>query len=372
MHSLGKFFEDVKERSRITPAQEKEFAEKKEKAFEELKRQLLEIPFTWEYIFSVWNKIKVKNRSSNKLTEEYGNVKFQAKELKKKIDSNIFQAQNLYLAGKHDRIPLFLREAGLSKDLYIEIAKKLNWTNLLKEFYFYRDKLVESNFLLVINYAKNFTIHGVPFEDLLQEGNLGLIRAAEKFDPSKGWKFSTYATWWIRQSFIGLVKSQSKTIRLPSHIHNSLTRIKKTVEEFEYQYNREPTPKELESLTGIPITTIEKLMESRTDPMSLEIFIQTSGIRSGHQKQLKDLIGDSVDHEKEIFQEINRSKIKEIIEETLEPEEKIIIYLKFGLFEPEVSFDVISQKLKLSNSTVKYLYNKALDKLREKTELECI
>lgn len=375
MTVLGNFFEEVKKRPRITPEQEKEFAEKKEEAFLLLQEKLLEIPFTWKQIFILWNKIKKDNKSSNKLMEEYGNVKFQAQELKEKIDSNISQAQNLFEQNKFEQIPFFLSESGLAKSIYFDIAKKLDRKEInkyLDEFYFYRDKLVESNFLLVINYAKNFTIHGVPFEDLLQEGNLGLIRAAEKFDPSKGWRFSTYATWWIRQFFIGLVKSQSKTIRLPSHIHNSLTKIKKTIEEFEYEYNREPSPKELSYLTKIPIETIERLMEVRMDPISLEAFVQVNGVKAGRQKQLKDLIGDSIDYEKEIHSEINDHRVLDILDKVLEPEEKAVVCLKFGLDGPEMSFENISNLLDLRISTVKYIHNKALDKLRQNKVLQCI
>lgn len=366
--SLRSFFEDIKSYPRLSTEEEKDIILKKEQAFLFLQDAFLSSSKFCDNILSEWKNTKKNNKSSNKLAEDYGNIRFQAQQLTNQIEINLKKAQNAYLLGDIDNTAKYIKKAGISKTVYINIVNKSTNNeikSLLNNFYYYRDLLVKANFLLVINYAKSFNIHGVPFEDLLQEGNLGLIRAAEKFNSSRGEKFSTYATWWIRQSFISLVKKQSKTIRLPSHIHNNLTKLKKAFEKYEFDYNKEPSTKELSQLTGIPVDAVEKLVESRIDPISLETYIQDGSLKNGRQKQLKDMIGDTIDYEQEIFSSIKKTKLLEKMSQILEPEEKIILQMKFGIDTLELSFQDISTKTGLNKSTVKYLYNSALEKLKK-------
>lgn len=375
MSSLTKYFEEIKSFPRLSKEAEKEVAENKERTFKELQDKLLSYPKAWELIFALWKNVKDNNKSCSKLTEDHGNFRYRAAELASDLERNLIKAHEEFIFGDDSKVPDLIKSSRLSKSIYLDTANKMvsthpELTDYLNNFYHYRDELVKANFLLVINYAKSFNIHGVPFEDLLQEGNLGLIRAVEKFDPSKGHKFSTYATWWIRQSFIHLVKTQSKTIRLPSHIHNSLTRIKKVTEEFEFNNNREPTISELSELTDIPNRTIEQLIEAKIDPLPLEMYVnpETVGNRGQKEQQIKEFIEDPVDYEKQIFSDINKEKLLNLMEEVLEPEEKLILVLKFGLLEPELTFCAISSRLDLSKQTIKYLYTRALSKLKERAE----
>lgn len=372
--SITKYFHEIKSCSRLSKEAEREVADNKERCFLELQDKVLSYPKSWELIFSMWKHVKDNNKSCSKLTEDHGNFRFKAAELASELEKNLSKASEEFLFGDDSQVPNLIKSARLSKSIYLEVANKLvaeypEIQGYLNSFYQYRDELVKANFKLVINYAKNFNIHGVSFEDLLQEGNLGLIRASEKFDPSKGHKFSTYATWWIRQSFIHLVKTQSKTIRLPSHIHNSLTKLKKVNEEFEFRNNRDATLQELSELTGLSERSIEQLYESRVDPVPLEMFVNEFNGNSGQKvQQVKEFIEDSVDYEERIFDSINKEKLLSIMDAALEPEEKAVLLLRFGIHEPELTFCAISERLDLSKQTIKYLYTRGLLKLKNKVK----
>lgn len=371
--TLGLFFLDVKKYPRLSLEEEKDTAANKDLAFRNLQNKLLSNPASWKLIFDIWNNVKNNKKASNKLTEEYGNIKFDARILTEQVEGNLSKAQNCVAMKEGNKVPQLIKDAGLSKQIYLNIAVNLveefpDIKNYLDWFYYYRDKLVKSNLLLVINFAKDFSIHGVSIEDLIQEGNLGIIRAAEKFDLNRGLKFSTYASWWIRQSFINLVKMQSKTIRLPSHIHNNLTTLKKEQEKFEYKYKREPTSKELSKITAIPAEMIDKLMETRIDPMSLETFVQSGAFKNGRQKQLKDLIGDTVDTEKDIIQGIFKGQMDEIIERILDVEEQLVIRHKFGIDTTEKSLEAIATILGTSKNKIKFILEVALSKLRKEIQ----
>lgn len=372
--SITKYFHEIKSCARLSKEAEREVADNKERCFIELQDKVLSYPKSWELIFSMWKYVKDNNKSCSKLTEDHGNFRFKAAELASELEKNLFKANEEFLFGDDSKVPDLIKSARLSKSIYLDIANKLvsdypEIKNYLDSFYYYRDELVKANFKLVINYAKSFSIHGVPFEDLLQEGNVGLIRASEKFDPSKGHKFSTYATWWIRQSFIHLVKTQSKTIRLPSHIHNSLTKLKKINEEFEFKNNRDATLQELAELSGISERDIEQLYESRVDPLPLDMFVNESNSNNGQKvQQVKEFIEDSVDYEEKIFDNINKEKLLSIMDAVLEPEEKTVLLLRFGIHEPELTFCAISERLDLSKQTIKYLYTRGLLKLKNKVK----
>lgn len=373
-NSVSKYFHEIKVYPRLSKELEREIADNKERCFTELQDKVLSYPKSWELIFAMWKYVKDNNKSCSKLTEDHGNFRFKAAELASELEKNLSKASEESLFGDDSKVPELIKRARLSKSIYLDVANKLvsdypDIQNYLNSFYHYRDELIKANFKLVINYAKSFSIHGVPFEDLLQEGNLGLIRASEKFDPSKGHKFSTYATWWIRQSFIHLVKTQSKTIRLPSHIHNSLTKLKKINEDFEFTNNRDATLAELAGLTGLSERVIEQLYESRVDPVPLEMYVNDFSGNSGQKvQQVKEFIEDSVDYEEKIFESINKEKLLSIMDQVLEPEEKAVLLLRFGIHEPELTFCAISARLDLSKQTIKYLYTRGLLKLKNKVK----
>jgi RNA polymerase primary sigma factor len=133
-----------------------------------------------------------------------------------------------------------------------------------------RRRMIESNSRLVISVAKRYIGHGVPFLDLIQEGNLGLMRAVDKFDPDRGYKFSTYATWWIRQAVSRAVSDQGRTIRLPVHMSEKLLKLRRTSQEMEQTLGREPTPEELADALDLPAERVHRYLRTAVRPLSLE------------------------------------------------------------------------------------------------------
>ena len=360
----------------LNAADEKRISEIKEFAYRQVQDAFLKHQEGWFLIYEHWQKIKIANRASNKLTEEYGNTNFDASELTIKIETNLTKAFTFINSGKVPNKKLvvsLLLKAGLSKRLYLELATKLltkiedkNLTSCLNTFFTYRDKLVNSNLRLVQNFAKDFPIQGVSIDDLVQEGNCGLVRAAEKFDPSRNLKFSTYAAFWIRQAFIGLVKTQSRTIRLPSHIHNNLTKIKKATEQFRFENNKDPNVKDVAALTGLEVATIQRMVSLKTDTVSLETYVGSP--KTGRQKQLKDLLKDERSLEGGIVVESRREALLTLLETYLAPLEREVVQRKFGLDRKESSFKDICEDLHLKREKVKALFDKGLEKLKGNPE----
>jgi RNA polymerase sigma factor (sigma-70 family) len=224
-----------------------------------------------------------------------------------------------------------------------------------------KNRFIEHNLKLVVAIAKDYRNLGLSFPDLIQEGNLGLIRAVEKFDHRRGFKFSTYAVWWIRQALVRAIQNHSRTIRLPSHVHDRLQRSQRVRAELTGKLGREPTPAELAPELGTDTGALEALDLLSREAISLESSV------AGTEKRLEDFVADptSAAPDNGLDGERMRSGVGYLIG-ALTSREQLILRLRYGLGgEEEHTLEQIGQSLGLSRERVRQLEARALKKLRE-------
>ena len=275
----------------------------------------------------------------------------------------LLQADLLKMAESMDvdePIKMYLREIGqiplLSYDEEIEYAQKvLNGDEEAKQ------KLIESNLRLVVSIAKKHTNRGLKMLDLIQEGNMGLMKAVEKFEYEKGFKFSTYATWWIRQAITRAIADQGRTIRIPVHMIETINKIKKESRIILQETGKEPTAEELSKKLEIPVDKVKNILEMNQDPISLE-----TPVGSEEDSELGDFVED--DKFLNPYDATTRVLLKEQLDEilkTLNEREEMVLRYRYGLDDgSQKTLEEVGKIFNVTRERIRQIEVKALRKLR--------
>ncbi len=310
----------------------------------------------------------------NLLDEEISEegVDFHSLQAEEDEDENILDTvedpkvqENINSVNTDDSVKIYLQQIGkipmLSPSEELDVAKKIKNDHCE----FSKDILVNANLRLVVSIAKRYIGRGLSFLDLIQEGNIGLMKAAERFDYEKGYKFSTYATWWIQQSITRAIADKARAIRLPIHMIESLNKIKKTTVDLTTELGRTPTKQEIAYRLGIPVSKLTQIVKSAQSTISIET---PANSKKEDSTKIADYIVDesSSTPDSRVTQENMLEDIQKMLKQLM-PKERDVLIMRYGLNNngDKKTLDEIGSHYGVSRERIRQIENRAISKLKK-------